>query len=151
MKYVCTPYPDELRLSVGLGSSPKCRPNARQSTHADIVKTRTSRCRARTHRGPAQTQHTHSQAQGVGQNQPAFERANRRNVRAYRWLLRLRQDLASRSLLAATHSLCSGAEHPIASTRSPCLLFRFVSFFSTNLHKQFLIRQERLEFFFFLI
>jgi len=56
-KYWCTPYPDELQLSMGLGNSlrlslsTKCR----QSTRAGTGKARAKKCRAFAHKGPVQS------------------------------------------------------------------------------------------------
>jgi len=64
----------ELRLSVGLENSPYCRPNASQSTRTGTRTARAIRCRARTHKGPAQAQHKTS----------VNKRANRCKIRAYK-------------------------------------------------------------------
>jgi len=88
INYVYTTYQYELGLSMGFTNSPQsaCRHFARWSARAQdicsgMVKARTSRCKARTHKGPAQA---HSQARGLSQDQPALKHANRCSVRAYR-------------------------------------------------------------------
>ena len=71
-----TPYPAELRLSVGLENSPYCRPNVSQSTRTGTRTTHAirSQCRSRTHKEPAQAQYTTS----------VNKRTNRCKVRAYK-------------------------------------------------------------------
>jgi len=51
---------------MGLGNSPQCRPNARQSPRAGTGTARVVRCRARTHKGPVQAQHKTLAGTGYG-------------------------------------------------------------------------------------
>jgi len=54
IKYWCTPYPDQLQLSMGLGNSLQLRMSTkcRESTRTGTAKARANKCREFTHKGP---------------------------------------------------------------------------------------------------